>query len=433
MNILLLEARSKLSKHRPNLGLARFASLHKEAGDTVHYHIATAKKPFPAEFTPDKAIISLTFSWDIPLLTDIIDRMRFIWPHLHGNIHIGGVATFKNQERLKDSIGVQPSVGCDYDMDMVVPDPSFFSMSDNCYIFTTRGCGNTCVFCPVPDIEPSLYVIDNWKDQIILDKKNIIICDNNILKHPKKHRDDVLTYLAEIAPRSTSPARTVEFDGGLDFRQLHQPGVIEMLSKIAFSKDRFAFDSIHYEDSFDAAFQLLKPILGPMSKRGLYEKSEVYTLYNCDDLSDTPAEALYRIYKLRYYYGLLPYAMRFMPLDALEYKEHLSPHWDEETATDIGRWVNFRPAFLPIREFIEYMGNRVGCGRLLADSPLKGEQLFKQFGLKWFPIVDQLDFKKGFAANRSLIEEQLFVRSENMRRLRQASSVETGFSMNIGA
>lgn len=433
MKVLLLEMRSHQKKHRPNLGLARFSTLFKNAGDTVHYHVATAKKPFPAAFTPDKVVISLTFSWDLPLLTDIVSRMRFIWPHLHGNIQIGGVATFHNEARILDFTGVRPEIGCDRNMDRVPPDPAFFAESENCYVFTTRGCGNSCIFCPVPDIESELYVIENWKDQILPDKKNIVLGDNNILKHPAEHRDELLRYLAQLAPRVSSPTRTVEFDGGLDFRQLHRPGVIEMLSKIAFSKDRFAFDSIHYEAEFDAAFNLLQPILGPRSKRGLYEKSEVYTLYNCDDLSDTPAEALYRIYKLRYHYGLLPYAMRFMPLNAMEYKEHLSPFWDEETATDIGRWVNFRPAFLPIGEFIEYMGNRIDCGQQLIDSKLRGRELFNRFGLKWFPVVERLDFSKGYQANRRLIEEQLFVRKENMARMRHVAAPKQLEPLRLGA
>lgn len=415
-NIYLVEKRSSLKKHRPSLALARLSTFHKEKTDNIFHVILDNKCSFP-EVPPDKVYVSIIFSWDLPNFVKFIRQLRKVYPYLtNEDIVIGGVATFHIKDKIIEQTGIAPVTGCSYALDHVVPDPEFYQHDKNTYVFTMRSCPNNCTYCLVPSLEPEYYVIKNWKDQINLKAGNVVICDNNLLAAPLEHRKEVLEYLAKIAHKDgtrikgTRKLRTVEFDGGLDFRFLSDEN-IELLKNIRFSKIRVAFDDVRYEKGFDQAMARLLKAFPKLSKRGKHENIECYVLYGCDATKDTIEDTLYRAYKLYHYYGIFPYLMRFQPLNSPTYKTYISPLWKKEDLIDLGRWSNGRFVLPKVPNFKFYFGRKKD-GTCLSRFQTAHKEILK----KVKHDLPKLNYALDFKANLPIIREDLGARNDFLNR-----------------
>lgn len=416
-NIFLIEKKSKLKKHRPSLALARFSTIFKEQQDKV-YHIILGQDKFP-NVAPDKVYVSIVFSWDIPEFIKCINKLRFLYPSLKdSDIQIGGVATYHMKDYIIKGTGITPFVGCSKELDCVIPDPSFYT-TDETFVFTMRHCPNNCSYCLVPQLEPEYYPIENWKDQINMQAKTVVICDNNILKADPKHKKDVLEYLAQIASAegtviegSRGKIREVEFDGGVDWRALTDEN-IQLLKKIRFRKFRVAFDNVNYEKGFTAAMErLLKEYPNVSKSRGLRENFEAFVLYNCPDTKDTIEDTLYRAYVLFYKFKIYPYLMRFQPYDTLEYKSYVSPYWSDKDCVDIGRWGNNRRVFMKMPRYKYYYGRKED-GQCINSFNDSARQILNSLYAENLKI----DFSKPFKENINVIKEELEERAEILDRL----------------
>lgn len=413
--IFLVEKRSSLNKHRPSLALARFSTFHKEKMDATYHIILDSKYTIP-NVPPDKVYISIIFSWDLHHFVRFIRQLKKLYPSLSNeNIIIGGVATYHIKDKIIEQTGIIPSVGCSYDLDHVVPDPEFYR-EDNTYIFTMRSCPNKCSWCTVNSIEPDYYVINNYKDQVNMKAGNIVICDNNLLAAPLEHRKEVLTWLSQIAHKDgtrvegTRKLRTVEFDGGVDWRHFTDEN-IELLKNIRFSKIRVAFDDVHYEKGFDVAMGRLLKAFPKVSKRGMHENIECYVLYGCDATKDTIEDTLYRAYKLYHHYKIYPYLMRFQPLDILTYKTYVSPFWKSEDLVDVARWANNRRVLLSVPNFNFYYG-RQNDGKCLSRFEEDQKVLIGTINHE-FP---KLDYTLGFKVNLGQLRADLRDRHDFLNR-----------------
>lgn len=428
MNILLVERRTH--QDRVSLALTKLSTLHKRQGDKVVHAILDGEYVYPQSFIPDKIYISLVFSWDLPYVAKFIHKIKCLNTNLDefGHVVLGGIpSTFMDEKLIRQYLGNNVAIekGCSAYLDSIIPDHSMFR--DDCsYLFTKRGCPNNCSFCAVPKLEPDGRIIENWKEHIDMTKKNIVIMDNNILseasQRDRTHKFEVFSYLKGIAPekgckvQGSRKIRTVEFDSGLDWKLLHDEN-LELIRGIKYSKLKFAWDKIEYEQGFDRAMKNLLSIYPIENANKLRDNMECYVLYNCPDTKDTIEDTLYRCYKLYYHYRVLPYLMRYQPLDTLTYKTYVSPLWNELDAIDVGRWVNSRRVYKVTPRYLYYYGR---------DDDNKCINKFNEIQLSAITSIKnkihsplKLDFSKSYKENYNFIREELLQREDMMHRFKE--------------
>jgi hypothetical protein len=202
--------------------------------------------------------------------------------------------------------------------------------------FTTRGCVRRCGFCAVPRIEGDLVELDDWEPRPV-------ICDNNLLAASKAHFGRVVDRLkaAHGRRRSSKKRPRVDFNQGLDARlltQYHADRLAELDCMV-----RLAFDHLAVESQFMRAFERLRQAGIP--KRRI----RVYVLIGW---KDTPEDAAYRLQLIQGLH-LLPFPMRFEPLDARERGAYVGPGWsDAELRRFMKYWTNIgRFGSVPFEDF----------------------------------------------------------------------------------
>lgn len=417
-NIFLVEKRSSLNEHRPSLALARFSTLHKAQGDNIYHVVLSSDYTLPS-IRPDKVYVSIIFSWDIPKFIAVIQKLLWAYPTLSKNdIVIGGVAPFFMKDYIFERTGIEPVSGCVFELDHVIPDPTFFE-NDTSYVFTMRSCPNNCQWCVVSKIESEFYIIDNWKEQINLNASRIVIMDNNLLAAPYEHRKEVFDYLTKIASVEGTKVpgrrklRSVEFDGGFDARHMTDEN-LEMIKRIRWRKIRVAFDRIDYEEVFDRAMDRLIKAYPKVSSRGMHEQIECYVLFGCPETNDSLEDTLYRAYKLLYHHRIFPYLMRYQPLESLTYKSFVAPNWDEKDLVDIARWVNNRRLLFRVPSY-KYFFGRKSDGKSLSRTSNEQKRLFSQLS----KTEPGLDYSKLFKGNVDLIREEINERKILLSRMQK--------------
>jgi hypothetical protein len=255
------------------------------------------------EWTDDSAMyafLSVVFTWDLPKA-----YQRAVWLRQLGyEVFAGGPAV----DLMPEYLGDVTTRGEWYDDVIAKHNPQA--------TFTSRGCIRRCPFCAVWRTEGELRELDDWP---VLP----IVCDNNILACSRAHFDKVIDRL--------KPLSGIDFNQGLDARLLtpYHAGRLAELDCMV----RLAFDSVWYESSFMAAYNMLRRAGIP--KRRI----RVYVLVGFED---TPDDALYR---LRTVSGLGsdPNPMRYNPLDTLQRDSYVGPNWTNSELTRFVRyWANLR-------------------------------------------------------------------------------------------
>lgn len=425
-NILLVDYKS--GNYRPSLGLARFSTLHKEMGDNViHASISNSDYTLPKDFIPDKVYVSIVFSWSVTKLSAFVIKLKSKFPHLQedGRMLIGGISTAFMDETICQMFGVRSvDKGCSVEIDNVIPDFSIFE-ENKTYVFTMRQCPNKCSFCAVNVIEPERWYISNWKEQIDMSKKIVVIGDNNAFAADYDHRKDLFEYLTQIAHKNgvrvdgSRKIRCVEFDGGFDWRYMTEENM-EFIKNIKWNKIRFAWDNVNYEKRFDESMKTLLNYYPKTSSRGVHENMECYVLYNFYknengiENYDTLEDALYRMYKLFYHYKVYPYLMRYQPLNTMKYKSYVSPKWSKQDCIDIGRFANNRYVLWTAKYFRHYYG-RLSDGTSLSST--KGLRDIMKYVASMYNQPLELNYDKTFNDNLHLLKEDIKIRTEGLNKL----------------
>ncbi len=161
-----------------------------------------------------------------------------------------------------------------------------------------------------------------------------IICDNNLLAASRKHIRRVVSKL-RLYP-------LVDFNQGLD-ASLFIPDIADMLGELR-CKVRFGLDSWGREAIVKDAIDLCR-------KRTTKDIG-VYVLIGYDD---SPEEAKSKLEIVRSW-DVLPFPMRYQPLDAERKNEYVAPGWTERELRDITRYYS-RLNWLGHIPFEEYKAN----------------------------------------------------------------------------
>lgn len=259
------------------------------------------------------AHISVVFSWD---LQKAYQRAVF-YKSMGYNVRVGGPAI--RGSHVFEGVA---EVGGD------IPDVVYRHNPQA--TFTTRGCVRRCPFCIVPKIEPEFTELDDFPIRPI-------ICDNNILASSQYHFDMVCEKLSDL--------EGVDFNQGLDSRLLTKHHS-EKFARLNNPYLRLAFDSRSYEDRFTKALFML--LDAGISKKRI----GVYVLIN---FKESPEDALYRLEKVREL-GVMPFPMRYQPVDAKEKNTYIEKGWDEKTVRDMTRYYS-RLVHLGFIPFSEYKQN----------------------------------------------------------------------------
>jgi len=226
--------------------------------------------------------ISLVFSWQIQDAKILAKRHK-------GKVIVGGPAAILNQDKI-DFAEFQNTTEFDV-----------LSMHNPLATFTTRGCLRKCKFCAVPTIDGKFIELRNWK-------VNPVICDSNFLNSSKKHIVKVIDKIKHF-PK-------VDFNQGLDARLIND-WHFDQFCRLKDIKLRFAFDHINYEKYvIDAIMK---------AQRLGFKDIGIYVLIG---FNDTPADALYRLEKMREF-GVLPNVMRYQPLTAENKNSFVADGWTE--------------------------------------------------------------------------------------------------------
>ncbi len=197
-----------------------------------------------------------------------------------------------------------------------------------CATFTTRGCPNNCPFCAVPYLEGDLVEVPNFRPAPV-------ICDNNLLASSRKHLERVVDKL-KVFP-------LVDFNQGLEARRF-APEVADLLGNIK-CHVRFAFDHWGQEAAVKDAIDLCRE-----------RTTKDIGVYCLIGYNDNLEEAKSKLELIRSW-GVLPYPMRYQPLDAKVKNEYVNPKWTDRQLRNVIEYYS-RLNWRGYRPFEELRSNR---------------------------------------------------------------------------
>ncbi|AQU06076.1 cobalamin-binding domain-containing protein [Dehalococcoides mccartyi] len=319
--ILLIEPDYKATY--PPLGLMKLSTLHKKAGDEVHFLKGTSSGVRDQHW--DRIYIStlFTFQWKKSLETIQFYKNN----KSNAPIIVGGVLASLLKNEIEELTGVEVHFGLYEEIDRLTPDYNLtndvgqYSLHDASIGYMTRGCVNKCKFCAVPKIEPSFIPYISLDNQLSKDKKDLVLFDNNVLaseEFPRIVQDLVSNNFGKGA-RIGKCQRHVDFNQGVDARLLNEENMA-LLSTLAIKPLRIAFDDIKLEKIYTEAVLLAK-------KFGIKHLSN-YILFN---YMDTP-EDFYRRLRInvelneQHNLSIFSFPMKYVPLDAVD-RKYVGMHW----------------------------------------------------------------------------------------------------------
>ena len=313
-SVLLVEPNYK--RKYPPLGLMKISSYFKNKDKRVIFSRQSCNTDC------DIICVTTLFTYDYKIVYETLQQLRFLNPDKL--IIIGGVAASVNPNKFKGLVNnssiftgysdILDQCQIDYDMDFQVED----KWNNYSYLFTTRGCPNNCAYCFVPKIEKNKGIISNWNININLNRKNVMLFDNNITAYGAEHVTNVANYCRENKLK-------VRLDNAIDCKYIDDDMAVA-LSKMPVEKRgyRTAFDRIAEDGIFQKSVKLL--IKNGISKYNIM----AYVLFNFDD---TPVEADYRARECANL-GIIPYPACFQPLNAFDRKKkYISPKWTPRLTT----------------------------------------------------------------------------------------------------
>ena len=339
-NILLVEPayRSKF----PPLGLLRISTFHKERGDSVSF--ARGKLEDLRAVAWHKVYISSLFTYELP---KTIDTIRYYSPTVpeRGDVIVGGIAATLMpgyiRERVRCTIvegpldragklgpGTPALADLTPDYSLLKSVPYNYQPSDAYFVRVTKGCIRRCRFCAVPILEPEFGYCGSVASQVRGiasrhgEQQNLVLLDNNILAI-----DGIEAVIGEIrdcgfqtGAKRNGRQRWVDCNQGLDAR-LITPRIAKLLSTVALSPVRLAFDSDNVERPYRGA-------VATLAQHGFGEFT-TYVMYNFLDSPKSFYERLRVNVELSAVLGIrvTGFPMRYVPITDIE-RGYVSPHWE---------------------------------------------------------------------------------------------------------
>ena len=148
---------------------------------------------------PERVMVSVTFTWDMPRARFLADQWRTVCQ----DVQVGGPAFDDPGGEFTPGMFVRPGV-----------------------VITSRGCPRRCPFCFVPAREGNI--------RLLAIKSGWDVQDNNLLACPRSHIEAVLAMLA-------GRRHAARFGGGLDARMV-RPWFIRALAGLRIDRLFTAFD-----------------------------------------------------------------------------------------------------------------------------------------------------------------------------------------------
>jgi len=316
-NILVVEPGYVLKY--PCLACLKISAKHKALGDNVKYvHGEELHENI------DKIYISTLFTYYAEDTIKCINFYKENYPK--AELEVGGVFATLMPEYIKEKTGITSFIGYSKELDRIIPDyslvkemieysPALEKWEDFSILFSTRGCPRQCGFCAVKKLEPEVNVVENWRNLIDLNKKNVMFQDNNLTAMPIEHFREVMEFTKKNNLKLC-------FNNGFDCRIITDEQ-INLLSQQKWFPGglRLAFDNMTEDGYIQKTIQKLLEL--GVSKSAFL----IFVLFN---FKDDFKEAMYRhqeMWKL----GVRPYPQVYKPLDLLEKKNtYIGPQWTKE-------------------------------------------------------------------------------------------------------
>jgi len=338
--ILLLEPQYT-RKYIP-LGLAKIATFAKSKKINVEFS-RTHKPGF------DLICMTSLFTTEIGKVKEALKECSFFESNTHTPILLGGICATLMPKAFDTYRNLKIFVGFSKRLDQCVPDYNIDwgvdeKFKDFAYVFTTRGCPNSCAYCAVKRLEGQIQWINpSWKAHIVESKENILISDNNLSACEDGHLNAVVDYLIE-------KRKGVLFDSGFDCKHITKE-MAQKLGQIKFVRRgmRLAFDRIEEDGIFQNAVELLK-------ENGVIKSQiMVYVLFN---FLDTPREAHYRLSECRRL-GIGMYPQCYTPLNRKSKKnKYIGKYWTKNLIRGF-RYYWLMAGFFNKMSFEEYLGSNL--------------------------------------------------------------------------
>ena len=336
-SVLLIEPNYK--RKYPPLGLMKISSYFKQQGKKVEFSRQAVNTDC------DLLCVTTLFTYDYEIICNTLQQLSFWNPNKL--IIIGGVAASVNPNKFTGIISnsvvftgysnILDQCKIDYNTNFDVDE----QWNHYSYLFTTRGCPNSCAYCFVPKIEKNKGIIPNWEQNINVERKNVMIFDNNITAYGSEHVMNVATYCKQNKLK-------IRLDNAIDCKYIDND-MANALAKMPIEKRgyRTAFDRIKEDGIFQESVKLL--IKSGISKYNIM----AYVLFN---FNDTPKEADYRARECAKL-GITPYPACFKPLNAFSRsKKYISPKWTMRLTTAFMHFWLYGTIYLK-NDFVTYAKN----------------------------------------------------------------------------
>lgn len=295
---------------RHPLALMKISSYLKERGCDVR---------FGYEFFPDDydiVFVTTLFTYSSKI---VLKKIKQISNFFSSNeVIVGGIYStlvpehFKNQSVFPGYSKVLDQVTPDYNGFKFIEKYGAYEHQKFSYVNATRGCPNTCEYCYVGKIEPSLWVNKDFEKGIDPDRPYVNIMDNNLIAFEKQ--------LKRVASVMREQNKKVHLEGGVDCKRATDK-VIKTLASMSYIQHglRTAFDRIEEDGIFQNFI-----------KKSLDEgiPSTKFLVYCLINYNDTPKEANYRLEECKKL-GVETYRTVFSPLDSLDSLNNsfIGKHW----------------------------------------------------------------------------------------------------------
>ncbi|RJQ07458.1 MAG: cobalamin-binding domain-containing protein [Bacillota bacterium] len=263
------------------MGLMRLSTYHKSIGD--HVTFVRGKNSEVQSVDWDRVYVSSLFTYELPKTVETASFYRCSVDRSEDLI-VGGTAVTLLPDYVAARVDCRIVKGLldkpallsanSPPIDTVLPDYSLletvnydYRPADSYFCRATKGCIRKCSFCAVPVLEPKFGYRKSVSDQVkevdskFGPKQNLVLMDNNVLAIKGLERiieDIVRAGFGKGATRG-GRSRTVDFNQGIDAR-LVTPRTAQLLSTLALSPVRLAFDSLEIEDAYVAAVKRLADV-----------------------------------------------------------------------------------------------------------------------------------------------------------------------------
>ena len=348
--VLLIEPAYK-AKYPP-LGLMKTSTFHKQQGDEVVFYKGTNKELRGQKWDAIYITTMFTFQWNIT-----INTIKFYqWNKANeNNIKVGGILGSLLQDDVRKETGITPHFGLWEEVDRLAPDYHLFNgvydyyTNDASIGYMTKGCIWHCPYCAVPKLEPEYVDFIPLEKQVDLNKKDLLLLDNNVLASSEFQRiiEEIKKYGFYKGAKFNGRFRYVDFNQGVDAKLLTEEKM-KLLSEIAIKPLRIAFDHIELKRLYVEKIRLAH-------RYGIKQLSN-FILFNYNDTPEDFYERLRINIELNEELSLsiFSFPMRFIPLNAKDRKYVNSPHWTKQQLRGVQCILNATHGVVgPKRPFFE--------------------------------------------------------------------------------